>query len=93
MAGASILTQLPTMGKDLDIPEARLQWPVTAYSITGVSTATIGFALCDPSNLIAFIFCRWVDRAACCCYAVVWPTFMAVRRPSSLGLYGIPFGR
>ncbi|KAG8923575.1 hypothetical protein FRC00_006067 [Tulasnella sp. 408] len=59
VAGAAILTQLPTMGKDLDIPEARLQWPVTAYSITGgiggaaIIPSAVRAALIDSIGIIA----------------------------------------
>ncbi|KAG8957580.1 hypothetical protein FRC00_003783 [Tulasnella sp. 408] len=34
VAGSTVQIQLPTIGKDLNIPESRLQWPITAYSIT-----------------------------------------------------------
>ncbi|KAG8949635.1 hypothetical protein FRC04_008381 [Tulasnella sp. 424] len=34
VAGSAIQIQLPTIGRDLNIPESKLQWPITAYSIT-----------------------------------------------------------
>ncbi|KAG9017798.1 hypothetical protein FRB93_004609 [Tulasnella sp. JGI-2019a] len=35
IASSSIVSALPTIGRDLGIPQQTLQWPISAYSLTG----------------------------------------------------------
>ena len=39
----AVSISLPTIGRDLDIPESKLQWLISAYSLSSVSTLLPSF--------------------------------------------------